>query len=108
MKITKEDVHSYFIEKFGDKVGNVYASPGRINLIGEHTDFFIQHGFARVVKMILAMYAPYFTAAPCEEWTLEAEKDQVEQNMLRLCDWLKKQGEDIGDWKEYEQVYITC
>lgn len=77
-------------------------------IIGEHTDFFIQHGFARVVKMILAMYAPYFTAAPCEEWTLEAEKDQVEQNMLRLCDWLKKQGEDIGDWKEYEQVYITC
>lgn len=39
MKITKEDVHSYFIEKFGDKVGNVYASPGRINLIGEHTDY---------------------------------------------------------------------
>jgi hypothetical protein len=77
-------------------------------IIGKYTDFFVQHGFIRVVKMILAMYSPYFTAEPCEEWTLEAEKDQIEKYMLRLCVWLEKQGEDIGKWKEYEQVYITC
>ena len=39
MKLTKEDVHDYFAEKFGNVNGSIYASPGRINLIGEHTDY---------------------------------------------------------------------
>lgn len=33
-----ELVREKFAEKFGTK-GDVYASPGRINLIGEHTDY---------------------------------------------------------------------
>ena len=32
-------VRSRFIKHFDGKTGNVYASPGRINLIGEHTDY---------------------------------------------------------------------
>ena len=32
-------IKKQFIEKFGDPAGEVYASPGRINLIGEHTDY---------------------------------------------------------------------
>ena len=34
-----EYVRSRFIKHFDGKTGNVYASPGRINLIGEHTDY---------------------------------------------------------------------
>ncbi|HIU88632.1 MAG TPA: galactokinase [Candidatus Caccomonas pullistercoris] len=34
-----EDVRSRFIEHFDGNTGSVYASPGRINLIGEHTDY---------------------------------------------------------------------
>ena len=34
-----EFVRSRFIKHFDGKTGNVYASPGRINLIGEHTDY---------------------------------------------------------------------
>ncbi len=34
-----EYVRSRFIKHFDGKIGNVYASPGRINLIGEHTDY---------------------------------------------------------------------
>ena len=34
-----EFVRSRFINHFDGKTGNVYASPGRINLIGEHTDY---------------------------------------------------------------------
>ena len=39
MKLTIEDIRSRFIEHFDGSTGSVYASPGRINLIGEHTDY---------------------------------------------------------------------
>jgi len=37
--MTKEQVIKIFSEKFGNQTPEVYASPGRINLIGEHTDY---------------------------------------------------------------------
>ncbi|MBU3854322.1 MAG: galactokinase [Candidatus Paraprevotella stercoravium] len=37
--MTIDDVRSRFIEHFDGTTGSVYASPGRINLIGEHTDY---------------------------------------------------------------------
>lgn len=37
--MTKEEVVKIFNEKFGNETPEVYASPGRINLIGEHTDY---------------------------------------------------------------------
>ena len=37
--IAIEEVRSRFIKHFDGKTGNIYASPGRINLIGEHTDY---------------------------------------------------------------------
>ena len=40
MKLTIDDVRSRFIKHLGGETpGSVYASPGRINLIGEHTDY---------------------------------------------------------------------
>lgn len=32
-------IRSRFIKHFDGQTGNIYASPGRINLIGEHTDY---------------------------------------------------------------------
>ncbi len=37
--MTKEQIVKIFREKFGNESPEVYASPGRINLIGEHTDY---------------------------------------------------------------------
>lgn len=34
-----EVIKKQFQDKFGDPAGDVYASPGRVNLIGEHTDY---------------------------------------------------------------------
>ncbi|KGI59547.1 galactokinase [Prevotella sp. DNF00663] len=34
-----EHVRSRFIKHFDGLIGNIYTSPGRINLIGEHTDY---------------------------------------------------------------------
>lgn len=39
MKLTIDDVRSRFIKHFDGTTGSIYASPGRINLIGEHTDY---------------------------------------------------------------------
>lgn len=39
MRLTIDDVRSRFIKHFNGETGSVYASPGRINLIGEHTDY---------------------------------------------------------------------
>lgn len=37
--VTIEHVRSRFIKHFDGFTGNIYAAPGRINLIGEHTDY---------------------------------------------------------------------
>ena len=37
--MTKEQVLKIYQEKFGNDTPEVYASPGRVNLIGEHTDY---------------------------------------------------------------------
>ena len=37
--MTKEQVLKIYQEKFGNNTPEVYASPGRVNLIGEHTDY---------------------------------------------------------------------
>lgn len=39
MKLTIDDVRSRFIKHFDGTTGSIYAAPGRINLIGEHTDY---------------------------------------------------------------------
>ena len=38
-EISKETVTPYFIEDFGQAPTHVAAAPGRVNLIGEHTDY---------------------------------------------------------------------
>lgn len=37
--MSKNEIIQVFQEKFGDQSPEVYTSPGRINLIGEHTDY---------------------------------------------------------------------
>ncbi len=38
-EISKETVTPYFVEYFGHEPSHVAAAPGRVNLIGEHTDY---------------------------------------------------------------------
>ena len=45
--MTIEELKSLFYQRFGNE-GVVYASPGRINLIGEHTDYNGEIGRAHV------------------------------------------------------------
>ena len=57
--MNKENLKKVFAEKFPGEMGHVYASPGRINLIGEHTDY--NGGFVfpgAVTQGIMAVIRP--------------------------------------------------
>ena len=47
-----EFVRSRFIKHFDGTTGSIYASPGRINLIGEHTDY--NNGFGQDIFSVFA------------------------------------------------------
>ena len=54
-----EHVRSRFIKHFDGKTGNIYAAPGRVNLIGEHTDYnggFVMPG--AIDKVLMAEVRP--------------------------------------------------
>ena len=57
-------VRSRFIKHFDGKTGNVYASPGRIDLIGEHTDYNVGFVFPGAVDkgIMVGLCSP-------EQWT---------------------------------------
>ncbi len=66
MKMDIEFVRSRFIKHFDGTTGSIYASPGRINLIGEHTDY--NGGFVfpgAVDKGIMAEIKPNGTNKVC-------------------------------------------
>nr|MBA3794473.1 galactokinase family protein [Rubrobacter sp.] len=39
MRETEKRARGAYVEKFGEEPGVVASAPGRINLIGEHTDY---------------------------------------------------------------------
>ena len=54
-----DHVRSRFIKHFDGQTGNIYASPGRVNLIGEHTDYnggFVLPG--AIDKVVMAELRP--------------------------------------------------
>ena len=54
-----EIVRSRFIKHFDGKTGSIYFAPGRINLIGEHTDYMVDFVFPGAVdKGIMAEVRP--------------------------------------------------
>ena len=52
-----EYVRSRFIKHFDGTTGSVYASPGRINLIGEHTDY--NGGFVFLLAFPTAFFSVF-------------------------------------------------
>ena len=73
-----EFVRSRFIKHFDGQTGHVYASPGRINLIGEHTDY--NGGFVfpgAVDKGIMAEMRPNGTESTIRAYSIDL-KDRVD------------------------------
>lgn len=76
-------------------------------IISEHETFFVKSGFKRDIELILKTYEPNFFDDG-KPWTLEADKDHVEKDMLRIRKWADKQGVDIGLWKIFLPVYALA
>lgn len=73
-----EFVRSRFIKHFDGKTGNIYWSPGRINLIGEHTDY--NGGFVfpgAVDKGIMAEMRPNGTESTIRAYSIDL-KDRID------------------------------
>ena len=63
-----EHVRSRFIKHFDGTTGFIYASPGRINLIGEHTDYnggFVFPGAVFMTyRLFFRTFRPFFLFLP--------------------------------------------
>ena len=93
-----EFVRSRFIKHFDGTTGSIYASPGRINLIGEHTDY--NNGFVfpgAVNKGIMAEIKPNGTDKVCA-YSID-EKDYVEFG-------LKEEDAPHASWAKY--IFGVC
>ncbi len=94
-----EKVRSRFIKHFDGQTGNVYMSPGRINLIGEHTDY--NGGFVfpgAVDKGIMAEIRPNDTNT-IQLYSIDL-KDRVEFDIDEsIRDYLDLGSREMGEIK---------
>ena len=95
MHLTVEDVRSRFLKHFDGTPGSVYASPGRINIIGEHTDYNGGFVFPGAVKQgIIAEIKPNGTRKvraysidlkDYAEFSLDDEKGPTATHFRFIC-----------------------
>ncbi|MBP3299291.1 MAG: galactokinase [Muribaculaceae bacterium] len=111
----KDKIATVFAEKFGKPAGTFYASAGRINLIGEHTDYNEGYVFPGAIdKVIMAEIRPNGTDKvrvfsididEYAEFGLE-EKDAPSQSWARyifgICREIIKRG---GTVKGFDTVF---
>ena len=86
-------VVSEFERRFGKAPSGVWAAPGRVNLIGEHTDY--NQGF--VFPLALAQSA-YVAVAPRNDDTLRLHSTQLEPVEIALSE-VRPQG--VPSWGGY-------
>lgn len=68
--------------------------------------FFTSHHFQQTVLLILHIYKPYFIGDEVQEWDLDADKNVVENCMLKMNNLLKGLGLADSDWNAYKPVYF--
>ncbi len=97
----RDDVREAFSERFGHKPLGIWSAPGRVNLIGEHTDY--NQGFV----LPLAIDRRTVVAAGTRDdgilrvgSTFAGDELFTEITIAEL-DGLRERGELHGDWSQY-------
>lgn len=94
--ITKDQLITAFNNQYNENPTNFYFAPGRINLIGEHTDYNGGHVFPCAISLgTYAAVAPNHT----NQWRIYSQNftDQPVQS-FSLADLTQQPG---GDWANY-------
>jgi galactokinase len=97
----RDDVREAFRERFGQKPLGIWSAPGRVNLIGEHTDY--NEGF---VLPLAIDRRTLVAAGPREDGVLRvgstfAGDELYTEITIAELDALRERGELDGDWSKY-------
>lgn len=91
--MTKEEIIKIFSEKFGnDEAPEVYTSPGRINLIGEHTDYNGSFVFPGAIDKGITAAIRFNGADKVRAYAIDLEESSefgLEENDLPNEGWAK-------------------
>lgn len=71
----------------------------------KYQKFFASHNFQQTVLLILRVYKPFFMGSDIEEWNLNADKNVVEDCMIKMNSWLKEFGLADSNWEKYKPVF---
>ena len=96
-----EKVRSRFIKHFDGKTGNIYMSPGRINLIGEHTDYNGGHVFPCALTI-----GTYMAARKRSDRKVRFYSMNFESLGVIECSLDNLTPKDNGEWTNYPMGII--
>jgi len=90
--MTKEEIIKIFSEKLGNDTPEVYTSPGRINLIGEHTDYNGSFVFPGAIDKGITAAIRFNGADKVRAYAIDLEESSefgLEENDLPKEGWAK-------------------
>ena len=118
VQLTVEDIRSRFQMKFKGAVGNVYAAPGRINLIGEHTDYnggyvfpgAVDKGMVAEVRpngtdLVRAFAIDLYETVEFDINDKEGPKESWARYIYGICQEMKARGVDV---KGFDTALGVC
>ena len=97
-----------FAEKFGTEPEILVAAPGRVNLIGEHTDYNGGYVFPMAIERYTIIAASRTNADKATIWTNNCGRKAVSRAAGEFAVRGEIEPDDAGDWTSYVQGTIAC
>ena len=91
-----EEARTVFREKFGREPQAGGAAPGRVNLIGEHTDYNMGFVFPMALPLVTVVVGDWSQAASCQVYS-QSQQAEVEFSPAAL----EKPEEGSSAWANY-------
>ncbi len=102
------DAKEFFREKFGAAPTVLVAAPGRVNLIGEHTDYNGGYVFPMAIERYTIIAATPTDSDKATIWTKDCGKKMVPSAAGEFALRADVKPEEQPDWTSYVQGTISC